>query len=176
MSQAHEWRAQRDEFFENDPGSPLTPAQRERFQGLEYFRANPAYRIRASITEFTPLRSVTLGTSKGGQAHFWRYGWAKFTLFGKPECVTLYIPIDSLSRDSFFIPFTDETNGKQTYGGGRYLDATRDPDGLVTLDFNLAYNPYCAYNSRWSCVLPPVENHIEQPVRAGERIYPDYEE
>ena len=168
-------RAEKDETFANDRSSPLTPAQRARFDGLEYFRADAAYSVRAEIEEFAQQRTVTLGTSQGGQAHFWRYGFAKFTLLGKQESLTLFLPVESNRRDTFFAPFLDKTNREQTYGGGRYLDLTRDADGKLTIDFNLAYNPYCAYNHAWSCVLPPVENTIDQPVRAGERIFPDYE-
>jgi uncharacterized protein len=172
MSEIHELRAKKDEFLANDPASPLGPEQRERFDGLEYFRVDPAYRVRATVTEFEPQRVVVLETSRGSGAHFWRFGWAKFELFGKRECLTLYLPADSTRRDSFFVPFTDLTTGGQSYAGGRYLDVRPDPDGLVTLDFNLAYNPYCAYDPRWDCVKPPVENHVEQPVRAGERVFP----
>lgn len=169
------FRDQRDAAFVDEGRSPLTAAQRSRFTGLEYYRIDARYTVRASITVFEQRRLVTLETSRGNTKHFYRYGWAKTEINGKRECLTLYQPYEDPQTQQFFAPFLDSTNGQQTYHHGRYLDLFVDPDGMITLDFNLAYNPNCAYNGRWDCVIAPIENTIEQPVKAGERLYPDYE-
>jgi uncharacterized protein (DUF1684 family) len=163
-------REEKDALFAGS-NSPLTPEQRSIFTGLDYFRNDSRYIVRAQVTIFEAQKIVTLETSKGNTQHFYRHGWAKMELLGKRECLTLYVPSDQPNSPQFFVPFLDSTNGSLTYSHGRYLDLVRDEDGLITIDFNFAYNPYCAYSSRWDCVMPPIENTIEQPVRAGERLF-----
>jgi uncharacterized protein len=171
MRDIYTHREEKDALFANPANSPLTPNQLARFAGLDYFRPASQYIVRATVTVFETQKIVTLETSKGGTKHFYRHGWAKMELLDKRECLTLYLPADDPQAPLFFVPFLDSTNGQQSYPHGRYLELAKDPDGLLTIDFNFAYNPYCAYNSRWDCVMAPVENTIEQPVRAGERVF-----
>jgi uncharacterized protein len=174
MRDIYTYREEKDALFTNPKGSPLTQDQLAGFAGLDYFRPAPQYIVRATVTVFEAQKIVTLDTSKGSTKHFYRHGWAKMELLGKRECLTLYLSADDPQSPQFFVPFLDSTNGQQSYHHGRYLDLTKDADGLITLDFNFAYNPYCAYNSRWDCVRAPIENTIEQPVRAGERAFSDH--
>jgi uncharacterized protein (DUF1684 family) len=89
---------------------------------------------------------------------------------GRPTRITLFT---SPEMHELFLPFRDATSGRETYGAGRYLEVDPpDADGRVVVDFNLAYNPYCAYNPDWSCPIPPGENWLDVPIRAGERTFP----
>ena len=109
-------------------------------------------------------------TTKGEQQSFRRYGVVRFEVDGQPAQVTLY----ASERDShdLFLPFRDATSGKQSYGAGRYLDLHAHNDEVV-VDFNYAYNPNCAYNPDWNCPLPPAENWLKVPIRAGEMKFLD---
>ena len=102
-------------------------------------------------------------------------GTLEFRLAGKKQRLTVYRspPLSAKPEyaHSLFVPFTDLTNGAATYGGGRYLDLTGPLGPTVDLDFNKAYNPYCAYGGKYSCPLPPVENHLQVPVTAGVKAF-----
>ena len=106
-------------------------------------------------------------TSSGDARAYLRYGRLRFTLDGQDVALTLYADVDS---GAFFLPFVDALRGRETYGAGRYLDPEPLADGQFLVDFNLAYNPYCAYNDDWSCPLTPVENWLPVPIRAGEKL------
>jgi uncharacterized protein (DUF1684 family) len=108
---------------------------------------------------------------RGGVQRYRREGALTFEVSGQPAQITLY----DASDDGFFVPFRDATSGRETYGAGRYLEAEAQSDGLVVVDFNEAYNPYCAYNARWTCPIPPSENWLQVPIRAGERSFPGIE-
>ena len=106
-------------------------------------------------------------TTGGGVQRYRRAGALTFEVSGQPAQITLYDAGD----DGFFVPFRDATSGRETYGAGRYLEAEAQSDGLVVVDFNEAYNPYCAYNARWTCPIPPSANWLQVPIRAGERSF-----
>jgi len=112
---------------------------------------------------------IEMQTTTGGTQVFERAGVVRFEVEGEPTAVTLFASDDSTD---LFVPFRDATSGKETYGAGRYLDVEpAGPDGVVELDFNVAYNPYCAYNPEYSCPIPPGENWLAVPIRAGERDF-----
>ena len=96
-----------------------------------------------------------------------RAGVARFDVAGEEVTLTLY----DTGHPGYFLPFRDATSGTETYGAGRYLDLDRNPDGTLLIDFNLAYNPLCAYNDSYSCPLPPIENWLSVPIRAGEKDF-----
>jgi uncharacterized protein (DUF1684 family) len=110
-----------------------------------------------------------MATSAGEEQVYQRYGVARFSVDGQPAQVVLYASDDS---DELFIPFRDATSGKETYGAGRYLEIHAHGDDVV-IDFNYAYNPNCAYDPSWSCPLPPPENWLKAPIRAGEKSFAD---
>jgi hypothetical protein len=171
MSEVDEFRAEKDAFFRDDPHSPLTPGQRASFEGLSYFPENDALRIQGMLETDGVDRDerIVMQTTTGGEQEYRRAGIVRFEVDGQPAQVTLYT-----SRDShyLFLPFRDATSGKETYGAGRYLEVEPPgPDGRVVLDLNLAYNPFCAYNPEWSCPIPPGENWLAVPIRAGEKSF-----
>ncbi len=146
--------------------SPLTPEQRKSFAGLRYFPENPSLRFRVPLTRLSGAEKVRMQTSTAHVATYIKYGTVQFTVAGQPQTLTLY---KSEDHDALFLPFTDATSDADTYGAGRYLDPTVEPDGTIVLDFNLAYNPYCAFDPiKWSCPLPPAENRLKVRIEAGE--------
>jgi uncharacterized protein (DUF1684 family) len=166
-----DWRKERDEFFKIHERSPLTPIEKKNFKGLKYFPFDTKYVFYAGIERYifhinNPKYYATFLTNKGTNKRYIRYGKVRFRLNGKDFSIEVY---KSILSDSLFIPFKDETNGKETYGGGRYIDAEILPGYKIVLDFNMAYYPSCAYNKKFICVLPPKENVLAIPIRAGER-------
>jgi uncharacterized protein (DUF1684 family) len=166
-----EWRRGRDQFFKNHVRSPLTPKEKRDFNGQKYYPFDPKYvsvgRIERTILHINnPEYYATFLTNKGTRKRHIRYGKFHFTLDGKEYTVEVY---KSILSDALFIPFKDKTNGKETYGGGRYIDTEILPGYKMALDFNMAYYPSCAYNDKFICVLPPKENTLDIEIRAGER-------
>jgi len=165
------FRAMKDDFLATDPSSPLTPRQRERFGGLAYFPPSPEFAVEAEIHPYVTPDDVDLVTSCGDTERYGRAGILWFEVDGVSSAITLF----RSDRGDLFVPFRDATSGSETYGAGRYLEARSLGDGRTLLDFNYAYNPYCAYSTGWRCPLPPIENHLAVPIRAGERSYPAVE-
>ena len=163
------FRSEKDHFFAHNPDSPLSGRQRQAFQGLAYFPDNPQLTIHAVIDRNVEPGVVRMATTGGIEQVYRRYGVVRFEVDGQPAQVTLYA---TEPAHTLFVPFRDATSGRESYGAGRYLDVHPHGDH-VTIDFNYAYNPSCAYDPSWSCPLPPAENWLKVPIRAGERIFPD---
>ncbi|MCW5876536.1 MAG: DUF1684 domain-containing protein [Anaerolineales bacterium] len=166
MTALETFRQGKDDFFANDPNSPLTPEQREGFQGLSYFPENPDLRLQVDVRPFSEQEEVQLPTSTGSVKTYTRYGRFAFEVDGQPAELTLF-----QAPYGFFLLFADSLAGNETYGAGRYLEPEQLPDGKFLIDFNLAYNPYCAYNDAWNCPIPPAENRLSVPIRAGEKNF-----
>lgn len=162
------FRQEKDRFFREHPHSPLSPEQRSRFTGLRYYPENPDLVFVLEPEPFPMPELVTLRTSTDEEAEYLRWARVRFVVDGQPVSLTLFRDPRS---GTLFVPFRDATSGTETYGAGRYLEPELLPDGRVRLDFNYAYNPYCSYNDCWSCALPPLENHLPVPIRAGERVF-----
>src|SRR5262249_39439499 len=109
-------------------------------------------------------------TSTGGQRQMRRVGSLEFSLKGLPLKLTAFVEGGAANLDHLFVPFSDLTTGTETYPAGRYIDLDKTPTGIYNVDFNLAYHPYCYYNSEYDCPYPPAENRLKIPVRAGERL------
>jgi uncharacterized protein (DUF1684 family) len=163
-----QFRAEKDDFLAHDHRAPLTPEQRRNFEGLVYFPENSQLVIRAQIDRNVEPGEVRMATTGGDEEVFRRFGVVRFEVDGDAAQVTLY---SSEGSPDLFVPFRDETSGRDTYGAGRYLDVHAHGN-VVVLDFNYAYNPYCAYNPDWNCQLPPGENWLKVPIRAGEKAFP----
>jgi len=107
-----------------------------------------------------------------------KYGEARFKLGGKDQVLSIFQNLglmeDPEYEDYLFVPFTDETNGSESYGGGRYLDVEMPEGDRMIINFNKAYNPYCAYNAKYSCPIPPAENHLDIEVKAGVKAYDEH--
>ena len=168
-----EWRKERDRFFKTHERSPLSPKEKKTFKGLKYFPFDSKYVSSGQIERYVfhinnPNYYATFLTNKGTNKRYIRYGKFHFQMNGKDYVLQIY---KSILSDLLFIPFKDKTNGKETYEGGRYIEAEILPGYNMTLDFNLAYHPSCAYNDKFVCVLPPRENMLEIAIRAGEKNY-----
>lgn len=169
MSELDEFRRDKDDFFREDPRAPLTPEQRANFAGLSYYPESAALRIEAELdTGVDRDEDIVMQTTTGGTQVYRRAGKVRFEVDGQPAEITLY---ESPEQHELFVPFRDATSGKETYGAGRYLEVEPPKDGRVVVDFNDAYNPYCCYNETWSCPIPPGENWLAVPVRAGEKDF-----
>lgn len=143
------------------------------FKGLTYFPVDAKYRIHAKLTEIEQKKAVALPTSDGKQKSYLEYAYAEFELDGiKNKLLILEIMDMGPYRGTLFLAFADKTSAGETYGAGRYLDVKKVPGAAsITLDFNEAYNPYCAYNDNYSCPFPPKENILTVPIKAGEKTY-----
>jgi uncharacterized protein (DUF1684 family) len=165
------WRKERDAFFRTHQRSPLDPPEQKKFKGLDYFPFDPQYYFEGQIKREVlhindPKYYATFLTNKGTNKRYIRYGKFRFNLNGKEMDLEVY---KSILSDMLFIPFKDLTNGKETYEGGRYIDAEILAGYRMILDFNMAYDPSCAYNDKFVCAIPPKENYLNAPIRAGER-------
>jgi uncharacterized protein (DUF1684 family) len=160
-----EFRRQKDALFKEDRHSPIV--DQASFSGLSYFEPNSAYRFRVDPRP-ADGETIVVQTSDGHQREYRRS--ATVTLPTPDGQIDLSL-FTTEGSQGFFVPFRDATSGKNTYGAGRYLDIEPKDDGSVTIDFNLAYNPYCAYSEAYSCPLPPVENWLAVPIQAGEKSF-----
>ena len=151
--------------------SPLTEEQKRGLQSLKFYTIDPAYRVKARLLpiEIKKVREVPL--TDGSTERYLEHSWAEFELGGKTNKVLLLQSLSESDMRNFFLAFADETSGKETYAGGRYLNVRQDGKNSITLDFNLAFNPYCAYNPDFACPLPPRENSLEIAIPAGEKNY-----
>ena len=166
MTELEKFRAEKDDFFASHPQSPLTAAQKRTFDGLRYFDENPALRFEATVMPFAKPEEIEIQTSTGDTRVYARFARFKFSVDGQDAELTIY-----QTDHGFFLPFVDSLGGKETYPAGRYLDLETLPGNRFIVDFNLAYNPYCAYNDAWSCPLTPFENRLKVPIRAGEKVF-----
>jgi len=157
-----------------DPGAPLGP---EDIQHVHYYEPDSAFRVHARVERLHGEQPLRMPTSDGTSKEYVRYAKVRFTVQGNEGELILYrsqdLFMNPLYRDHLFLPFTDLTNGDETYGGGRYIDLslTDIQNGNVVIDFNEAYNPYCAYSSGYRCPLPPAENDLAIAILAGEKKY-----
>jgi uncharacterized protein (DUF1684 family) len=166
MNELMDYRAEKDEFFRRHPQSPLTAEQRHGFIGLNYFPENEALRMEVAVEPFQDEQPVVMQTSTGGVQEYVRHGRFKFQVDGQDAELTIY-----RNENGYFLPFVDSLAGKETYPAGRYMEPEALPGNRFFVDFNVAYNPYCAYNEMWSCPITPPENRLKVPIRAGEKIF-----
>lgn len=164
------WHAEKDRFMRSASESPVPPAERPAFPALKYFPTDESYRVPAALTVAPGEDVLDMPTSTGERRRMRRIGRLGFTLKGQPMTLTAFVEADDTDVRRLFVPFGDLTNGTETYAGGRYLDLDRTATGLYDLDFNRAYHPFCVYNKSYDCPIPPVENRLKVPIRAGERM------
>jgi len=180
MMKFNEWelnlkkeRNSKDEFLATHLQSPIPIEDRLRFRGLVYYPQNPDYKFNLELHEYKDRKVLQIQDTTGSIRNFIRWGEFRFKL-GDENC-TLQAYKNDVHDERLFVPFKDATNGNETYGAGRYLDLdyTRDrtSEGMWILDFNKAYNPWCAYSKNYSCPYVPPENWLKVPVIAGEKKY-----
>jgi hypothetical protein len=143
------------------------------FHELNYFEVNPEFVFKSKLYEYPEKDTVIIYGTKGEPRETIKYGYVKFNYGGEEYKVNVYESSGSDGTKYYSIWFTDKTTNKESYGVGRYLDFEKqvDPNYIYTIDFNLAYNPYCAYNPNYSCAIPSKEDYIPLEIRAGEKKF-----
>ncbi len=168
-------RTEKDAFFKTGKDSPVPVGEKIGFKGLNYYEPDEKYVIPAKFEIYTEPDTVKMKTSKKERVKaFLRYGYFTFSFGGKNYKLNAFLILPLSGENELFIPFTDESCGFDSYSAGRYLDIAETPgQSDYIIDFNYSYNPYCAYNKKYTCPLVPPENHLPFEVRAGERKYKD---
>jgi uncharacterized protein (DUF1684 family) len=168
------WREVRDRLYRSHPQSPVPVIERGDATAPEYFDYDPALRTTADVDAGDGV-VFELPGSTSGHVTAERAGTVRFSLRGTPHSLSMFWLLDYAG--GFFLSFRDATSGDETYGAGRYVldtakgaDLGTDATGRVVVDFNFSYQPSCSYDPRWSCPLPPRENWLTRPIRAGERL------
>ncbi|NNC96352.1 MAG: DUF1684 domain-containing protein [Chitinophagales bacterium] len=160
-----------NEHYKDKDDSPLTKKDRKQFDGHPFFPIDESYRVTAFFERTAEEEPFKMKTSTERLPEYVQYGIAYFTLKGKTHTLRLLQNVKFSQQADYegelFLPFNDLTNGKQTYGGGRYIDLKIPEGDQIVIDFNKSYHPYCAYNYIYSCPLPPAENSMEIEVLAG---------
>lgn len=161
--------------FKDASKSPLKDKERKDFKGLDFFKFDSAYVVQATFKRTTEEKPFKMKTTTDRLAVYVKYGELTFNLNNESFQLNVYQDQDLLKEDGFedylFLPFLDDTNGEESYGAGRYVDLKIPEGEQMTIDFNTAYNPYCAYNEKYSCPIVPRENYIATEIRAGVKVY-----
>jgi uncharacterized protein (DUF1684 family) len=165
-------RKEKDDYMKTSSDSPFKSVKEEYTQ-LNYFSPNLDFKVRAKIEPITTKSFLTLGVSTGEKEKYLKYAYAIFELNGQELRLLLLKKATGKKNEPIFTAFADDTSGKSTYGGGRYIDLAFKNAKKIDIDFNLAYNPYCAYNGDFSCPFPPAENVLSVAIEAGEKPYHD---
>lgn len=155
--------------------SPLKDKDRKQFEGLDFFKFDSTYIVKATLNRTPDSKWFKMKTTTDRVSNERIFGVLSFELKGKIYRLNVYQGEDLMQKEGFidylFLPFLDETNGVESYGGGRYIDL-RIPEGdIIKIDFNKAYNPYCAYNDKYSCPIVPRENYLKTRIEAGVKAF-----
>jgi uncharacterized protein (DUF1684 family) len=161
--------------FKNPESSPLPDRFRIHFESLDFFEPDTNYIVEAELVRTPEALPFSMPTTTGRESTEVVYGIAKFTLNGKDHELEIYQSPELITQaeyeDYLFLPFTDNTNGEETYGGGRYLDLRIPKGNKIILNFNKAYNPYCAYNKKFSCPIVPKVNNLDTELKVGVKAF-----
>lgn len=174
LGDLHKFRSNKNLAFRQSPESPLSTTQKAAFDSLKYYPGELAFVIEATISREAKPDTVLMQMSDNKAEKYLHWGQAQFQLAQKSQILSLYLKANG-TDSTLFVPFTDLTNGHESYGGGRYIDAVipKLNETKSTLDFNRAYNPYCAYNGEYSCPVPPADNRLQVAIAAGEKAFHD---
>jgi uncharacterized protein (DUF1684 family) len=163
--------------YENREESPLTEEDFKTFKGLDFFSINEMFIVEAQFIRTPNEKVFKMKTSTTRLPEYVKYGELSFSIDGKAFQLNLYQNIDLTKKEGYedylFLPFSDLTCGKESYIGGRYIDMRIPKGETVTIDFNKAYNPYCAYNYKYSCPIVPLENDLNLEILAGVKKFHD---
>jgi hypothetical protein len=165
-------------IFKDASKSPLKKKDIKNFKGLNFFPVDSSFIVTAKLVKILDAPTFKMATTTDRNPLYKEYGILTFALQGKKCSLTVYQSQEDLenenSKDNLFLPFTDATSGNESYGGGRYMDlliTDETPDGTILLNFNNTYNPYCAYNEKFSCPLTPRKNHLDLAIKAGIQVF-----
>jgi hypothetical protein len=162
------FRAAKDQAFQQ-ADSPVPPDRRQAVLPLAYFPGSYAYHVPAVLRVEPTTVTLEMLTSTGQRRMMQRVGRLEFSVKGSSLTLGAFVEVGAQNFNRLFVPFTDLTSGTETYPAGRYLDLDLTKSGIYVLDFNRAYNPYCYYNKTYDCPIPPRENRLQVPIRAGEK-------
>ncbi len=167
------YRQEKNEEMKNDPLSPFNQDKEAHFKPLKYFNVNPDFVFKSKLFRYDKQDTVIIFGTKGEKRKIIRFGYVYINYKNKKYRLNVYKGTAENDSVYYTIWFTDKTTGNETYGVGRYLDFDLNPDSnyVYTIDFNLAYNPYCAYSARYSCAIPSKEDHLDLAVDAGEKNF-----
>lgn len=164
-----EYWADRNDFFRTSEASPFVQKGQE-YEEVAYFEPRIEFKVNGKLNRLSKRETLTLGNSDGTSTTYLKYAFVNFKIKDQ-ECSLLILRALGFGNQ-YLLAFGDGTSGDTTYGGGRYLDVIIGKSDQITLDFNKAYNPYCAYFDDFTCPLPPRENLLEVSIEAGEKNYP----
>jgi len=172
-AEIQKFRQEKDDYMKSDSNSPFNSRVKVEFTPLKYFDPDPGFVFKSKLYEYEKKDTIIIFGTKGEERNAVRYGYVKCNYDGKDYIVNVYEGVTKGGEKYFSIWFTDKTTGKETYGVGRYIDFEVDHDKnfIYTIDFNLAYNPYCAYSPGYSCAIPSKEDHIDLAIEAGEKSF-----
>lgn len=170
LSDIEESRAATDRFMRESDQSPIPPDKRDVLLPLRYFPPDPVYSVPAQLRLSDARPVAEMPTSTGTIMRYQRVGVLEFTFEGRALSLGAFVPEGTQRISELFVPFADGTTGKETYPAGRYLNLQPTTTNNYTIDFNYAYNPYCAYNKEYECPFPPPSNRLDVPIRAGEML------
>lgn len=163
--------------FADSTKSPLSPEDRRNFHGLDCYAPNAKYFVNARLRRTKNEKPFGMKTSTDRLPVYVKYGEIAFTLEGREFKLNVYQNMELVKKKEFtdylFLPFSDLTNGNETYIGGRYIDLRIPKGDTIAIDFNQAYNPYCAYNHKYSCPIVPLENDLDIEIKAGVKKFHD---
>ena len=172
-TEIREYREERNAEMADSSSTILNAGELKKFRGLNFYPADSSYRVKAIFVKYKKMETLQMKTSADKLKNYNVFGYVEFELHDTVYKLNVYQSIDLMKSpeyaDYLFIPFTDLTNGNETYGGGRYIDIRNDGSNEVILDFNVCYNPYCAYTTGYNCPVPPRENFLNTEIKAGEK-------
>jgi uncharacterized protein (DUF1684 family) len=173
IEKVEKYRAEKDQYMKKDPGSPFNYKGKINFNPLKYYEPDPAFVFKSRLYQYEKKDTVIILGTKGEERKIIKFGYVEFNFENKHYMLNVYRGVSRDGEEYYSIWFTDNTTGNQTYGVGRYLDFELNPDSsfIYSIDFNLAYNPYCAYSPEYSCAIPAKEDHIDLAVEAGEKNF-----
>lgn len=173
-----EYQKKENARFKDASTSPLKKKDLKKFKGLEFFPVDSSYVVTAKLARIKDAPAFEMKTTTDRRPMYKEYAKLHFSLQGKECELTLYQSIENMNggiyKDYLFLPFTDDTSGIESYGGGRYMNvflSKISADDTVVLNFNNTYNPYCAYNDKYSCPITPRKNHLDLEVKAGVKAF-----
>jgi len=164
-----------NEFFKDASISPLKEKDLKTFKGLDFFAFDSSYVVNADLTRTPEEKSFKMKTTTDRLPEYIKYGIVTFDLFNKSYSLNIYRNLDIINNEGYqdylFLPFLDDTNGFESYGGGRYIDLDIPKGDNLVIDFNSAYNPYCVYDEKYSCPIVPRENYLPLEINAGVKAF-----
>jgi len=169
------WQKEMNADFKDATKSPLKDADRKYFRGLDFFKYDSMYIVSAKFTRTPNEKPFKMKTTTNRLPNYVKYGDVEFGLNGNSHILSIYRNLDLVVKEGFenylFLPFLDNTNGEESYGGGRYVEVEFPEGNEIIIDFNQAYNPYCAYNEKYSCPIVPRSNYVDEDIRAGVKAF-----